>query len=199
MSGVLVRFAGKSQALAWRGADVVSHHRRTRAGGAGTSGHEPLVSKVSPAPLTNSRPAAQHAISVPALPEGTWAAHLVHRVSARERLHPAAVRSADCRSPKERADRQLLELWRPDRSREERGMRPLRLAAVDARHEAGQRARRRAARSRSTGPADRSDAGAAAGTRTPRGRSVIRRLRAHQHTTSKFNGSRSCRRTPGIR
>ena len=45
---------------------------------------------------------------------------------------------------RERSDGQLLELRRADRPREGFVVRPLRLAAVDARHEAGRRAGRRA-------------------------------------------------------
>jgi len=140
---------------------------------------KPLVSKVSPAPLTNSRPAAQHAISVPALPEGTWAAHsFIEFLREKDFIRPlSAQQIADLR--KSVPIVQLLELWRPDRSREERGMRPLRLDAVDARHEAGP-----ASSSPRCGEADQRAGRSiptlalAAGTRTPRGRSVIRRLRA---------------------
>ena len=87
------------------------------------AGQPPGLSAMPGASLSDPRSAAQHAVSVPALPEGSRAADHVRRVSAREGFHPAAVGPTDRGPPPERADRQLLELRRPDRAREELGVR----------------------------------------------------------------------------
>ena len=73
--------------------------------------------------------------SIAVRPRPRTADHVL-RLPAREEFYPAAVGTADRRAAPQRADGQLLELRRPDRSRTRR-LRALRHAAVDAGREAG--------------------------------------------------------------
>jgi len=128
----------------------------------------PRVPPLQHTSAPDPRSAAQHAFPVPALPARSRATHHVGRFFAREGLHPAPVGSTDRGAAPERSGGQLLELRSPNRSHEELIVRALRFTAVDAGHEAGRRARRRAPRIGTADAADRSNTAAAARTRAPR-------------------------------
>ena len=154
---VLVRRAREPEPDAGVHAGALPRHRRARR--RGRRRHGPDLAKCprcrAPA-AAHARHAADDAVRVPEVPQRSWPADDVLRLPAREGLHPPAHAAADRRAAAERADGQLLELRRARRSGNRRGLRALRLAAVDARHEAGRSAGRAAAEGRSTRRGSRS-------------------------------------------
>src|SRR5438876_9627866 len=124
------------------------------------------------ASASDARPAAQHPVSILALrPRARTVDHLL-QFPAREGLHPPALAAATGGAAAEHPDGELLELRRSDRPRHLFVLHALRLARVDAGHEAGGADGDPASAGRPARSANRSHVGVAARAREARSRGV---------------------------
>src|SRR5438105_9501755 len=136
MPGVLVRYVQEPATLSGFHAAADEVHQRPSADRGAIQSGESALSAMRRATAADARYRASVEIHLLAMRAGARTVHRICRFPTGERFHPSALGAADQGIATERADSELLELWRAHRSGGVFGVRALRIAAVIAGHEA---------------------------------------------------------------